>query len=279
MKKSIYALFLCFCVCLTLCGCGQPVSKQPFETNAFRLVRQTSGTGEIALAYVFPLNSIQLQAQGYTKKQIETYKFYLMTYVNALAQNNRAKQTEGASVCSAQYFTDVDGIGFVISFEDLNAQKKFFGVEDSQSSSAEQKSAGLFMKTTTMTTNFPFSKTSAGDFKMICLMAISSWANDQNLTEDQKKSAQQILDESVFVYDFSTQQTSLKSDLMYDDENFHHNVFVKTQAQLENDNQITFWTSIPNYPIWYASALVIVVLGMTVAFMWVKIKRKTREKA
>lgn len=247
-------------------------SNQFFETNAFRLIRQTSSDGKIGMAYVFPVNSAELSEQGYTQQQIETYKFYLTTYVNALAKNNSLKETEGTVVGGCQYFSDVDGLGFAITFKNLEAQKLFFGVtEDSQTSSNKQ-GTGLFIKKTTITTSFPFSKTSAGNFKMVCLMAISSWANDQNLSEHQTAEAKKILDNSVFIYDFSTQQSGLKSELMYDDGNFYHNIFVTKQENLENAS-ISFWTESPNYPVWYLSALIAVVVGMTIVFIIVKRNR------
>ncbi len=250
----------------------EAASSQCFETNAFRLIKQSNSDGKIGMAYVFPVNSAELSTQGYTQQQIETYKFYLTTYVNALAKNNSLKATEGTAVGACQYFSDVDGLGFVITFENLEAQKLFFGVtEDSQTSSNKQ-GTGLFIKKTTITTSFPISKTSAGNLKMICLMAISSWANDQNLSEQQTAAAKKILDNSVFIYDFCMQQSGLKSEMMYNDGNFYHNIFVTKQENLENAS-ISFWTETPNYPVWYLSALIVVILGMTVVFIIAKRNR------
>lgn len=275
MKKTIYALFLCLCVIfLSSCGRNIDVTTQVFETNAFRLVRQVNSEGNIGLAYVFPLNASELNGLGYSESQVLAFRFYLTSYVNALAQTNREKETEGAKVGSAQYFDDVDGIGFVIKFEDLAAQKRFFGVENSQQNSSNKNSSGFLLKKTKMITNFPFSKTSAGNLKMISLMAISSWANDQDLSEDQREKVKDIFDQSVFIYDFSSQQTSIKSELMYDDEGFHHNVFVKSQHELEENCEIEFWTISPNYPIWYGSALVGVLVAMLFSFYVFKKKNK-----
>lgn len=280
MKKAIYTLFLLLIsvFCLTSCGQASVVSAQIFETNAFRLVRQVSNDGKIGMEYVFPVNSSRLSELGYTATQIATYKFYLTTYVNALAQNNRAKATAGTKVESSQYFSDVDGIGFSIIFDDTEAQNLFFGVQDDGESSKENNynSSGFFIKKTEVKTTFPFSQNSAGDLKMLVLMAMSSWANDQSLSDSQKKEVQQILNDSVFIYDFGSTQTSLKSQLMYDDENFHHNVFIKSFDQLEGTPEIVFYTESPNYPVWYLSALVIVIADMTIAFFVVKNKKRRR---
>lgn len=279
MKKSICALFLCLC-CVFCCSCGQArnVSAQVFETNAFRLVRQVDNNEKISLSYVFPLNSFELKGLGFAEKQINAFKFYLTTYVNALAQNNRQKQTEGVSVGGCEYYDQFDGLGFKIVFENIDAQKKFFGIDETNSESGESEnktSSGLFIKTTKLKTNFPFSTKSAGDMKMVVLMAISSWASDQSLTQMQKKEVQNILNDSKFVYDFGSKQTSLKSEVMYDDQNFHHNVFIKTFEQLEKENKITFYTTMPNYPVWYLSALLVVILGMIFAFFYIKVKKKS----
>lgn len=262
---------------LTFTAQTEAASSQCFETNAFRLLRQTSAEGQIAMAYVFPVNSAELSEQGYTQQQIETYRFYLTTYVNALAKNNAMKATEGTTVGTCQYFSDVDGLGFVMTFEDAEAQNRFFGVSESGQSSSDKESSGFFVKKTTIKTSFPFSKTSAGNFKMVCLMAVSSWANDQNLSEQQTANAKKIFDDSLFIYDFATQQSGLKSELMYEDENLFHNVFIKKQEDLENAS-ISFWTEMPNYPIWYLTALIVVVVGMVVAFVVSKKKLKTRNK-
>ncbi len=274
MKKSVYTLFLCICICFCCCGCAtvQTSSEDIFQTNAFRLLRQTANSGQIGMAYIFPVNSKELSAQGYSEKQIETFKFYLTTYINALAKNNALKASEGVSVGNCQYYKDIDGIGFAITFENAEAQNKFFGVEEVQgSNSAKKQSSGFFIKKTTLKTNFPFSKKSAGDLKMICLMAMSSWASDQNLDEQQLEKVKQILEKSVFIYDFSTQQSGLRSEIVYEDENFYHNVFIKTFEQFENDNEIMFWTMTPNYPIWYIFALVFVLFLM---FLFLIILRK-----
>lgn len=253
-------------------------SADVFESNAFRLVRQVGSDGKIGLAYIFPVNSTKLSEKGYSEQQISVFKFYLSTYVNALAQTNKNKATNGTNVGTCQYFSDVDGLGFSIIFDDLSAQNLFFGVqENSSSGEVNKKTTGLFMRKTELTTSFPFSQNSAGDLKMIVLMAMSSWASDQNLSSEQKKSVQEILNESVFVYDFATTQTSLLSDVMYDDQNFHHNVFVKTFDQLESDNSITFYSTSPNYPIWYLSALLVVVFGMVIKLLFYKAKTKSKK--
>lgn len=246
------------------------------EKNAFRILRQSNSQGQIALSYVFPLNSQLLSAKGFSEDEIKTYRFYLITYVNALAQTNKEKECDGVEVGNCVYFEDVDGLGFSIKFENIEVQKKFFGVEndDSNQNKENRKVSGFFVKRMELKTTFPVSsKKSAGDIKMICTMAISSWCKDNNISNERKKIVTDLLNSSVFIYDFATTEGVLKSDIMYDDENFHHNVFVKTLEEIESDNQIVFYVTSVNRPIWYLTALVVVLLGMAIAFLWVKRKK------
>lgn len=281
MKKTIYTLFLLM-LFLSFGFASQTsysyasANNDVFEINAFRLVRQVSSDGRIGMAYIFPVNSAVLSEQGYNVSQIATFKFYLTSYVNTLAKNNKEKAVDGMQVSSAQYYSDVDGIGFSLVFDSLEVQSAFFGTSDSQedSSSSNQNSYGFFIKTTELKTVFPFSQNSAGDLKMVVLMAMSSWANDQNLTDQEKQNVQQILSDSVFIYDFGSTQTSLKSEIMYEDENFHHNVFIKTFDQLESSPEITFYTQQINYPVWYIFALSFVVVAMAVAYFVLKRRKK-----
>lgn len=283
MKKSIYTLFLLLVCLLSFGGCGQSSKVDNsliFETNAFRIVRQATNDGQIALSYIFPLNSSYLSSLGFEEDEIKTYRFYLTTYVNALAQSNREKETEGTTVGVCSYYTDVDGIGFSIQFENLEAQKKFFGVEDDEqsSSSSGRKTSGFFIKKLEMTTTFPVSSSkSAGDMKMICSMAISSWCNNSNISDIQKKEILKSLDEIVYIYDFATQEKELKSEIMYQDEYFYHNFFVKTLEDIEQDNKIVFWVTYANRPVWYSLAIVIVVVGMLISYFLLVKKRKKKD--
>lgn len=272
-------------VCLlSFGGCGQSSKVDNsliFETNAFRIVRQATNDGQIVLSYIFPLNSSYLASLGFEGDEIKTYRFYLTTYVNALAQSNREKETEGTTVGTCSYYTDVDGIGFSIQFENLETQKKFFGVEDDEQagSSSGRKTSGFFIKKLEMTTTFPVSSSkSAGDLKMICYMAISSWCNNSNISDIQKKEILKSLDETVYIYDFATQEKGLKSEFMYQDEYFYHNVFVKTLEDIEQDNKIVFWVTYANRPVWYAFALLLVLFGVGTSLAILRIKKGKRSK-
>lgn len=284
MKNKIYTLFLlCLCFCVGVIfsgGCSKNetlVAQIVTQPNAFRVIRQAENSGRIVLTYVFPVNSQRLENLGYNENEISVFKFCLTTYVNALAQANRQKQTEGSQVGGCAYFVDVDGIGFSIQFDNLDAQKKFFGVEDEETeNSSARKESGFFIKKVSLSTSFPLSSVqSAQSLQAIFSMAVSSWCEAEQFGEDERQAILSILDESVFIYDFASQSNVLKSDLMYQDETFSHNVFVKTLNDLEENNQITFWVSFANRPVWYGFALGFVGIGMLVAFL---VLRKRKQK-
>ena len=280
MKKTICALFFVF-ICLfstfgsfNIASAENDYQTNIFEKNAFRIVRRSDENDKILLSYIFPVNTKLLEEQKFTDNEIKTYKFYLTTYVNALAKSNKEKETEGASVGSCVYFTDVDGLGFTITFDDLEAQKRYFGVEDKEENDkSKNKTTGFFMKKMEIKTTFPISSTkSAGDLKLICVMAITSWCDDNNISSDRKSVALQNLNDSLFIYDFSTNENSLKSEVMYQSGEIMHNVFVKTLSDIESDNQIKFWIVVPNRPVWYLSALFCVLVGMAGVFVFYKKK-------
>lgn len=279
MKKTFYTLFLLIIFAASFClvGCANSASLADVcQPNAFRILRRAGVDEKIELSYVFPLNSTILKNAGAKADEIEAYKFYLTTYVNALAQNNQKKATAGSVVSNAQHFADVDGIGFTISFENLSAQKKFFGVqEDNQNSSSNIKTSGFFMLKQTLKSTFPISSArAAGDLKLVNIMAISSWSGDCGVQNDIKKAALDALQDAVFIYDFASAQSELKSEKNYQDAHGNHNFFVKTLQEIETDNSIEFYVLQPNRPIWYLAALFVVLVGVAMAFLILRAKKK-----
>lgn len=284
MKKTIYTLFLFLVLILNLPASNAFAEAQNVsQPNAFRLVRTSFSNGQIRLTYVFPLNSALLKKEGFSEEEIGVFRFYLTTYVQALAKSNAEKACDGASVENSKYFTDVDGVGFSIVFENLDAQKRFFGSEgNADAPQNKQKTSGFFVRKTTLKTTFPISsKKVAGDLKMICLMAVSSWATNNSLPQERKEAVISNYDKSVFIYDFASATGGLKSEVMYRDENFWHNVFVKTFDQIESDPMIVFWVTSVNTPVWYLAAIVVVSGGMISAFVVMKMldkKKKSSQK-
>lgn len=281
MKKTVYALFLLmicfFSFCMPAFGVSAEVVDH-MQENAFRIARKGYLDGKISLTYIFPLNSKLLKNEGFSQEEIDVYKFYLTTYVNALAKSNAENLCEGVTIENSKYFTDVDGIGFSILFENLDVQKRFFGTSSSESDSkSEQRKSGFFISKTELTTTFPVSSSkSAGDLKMICLMAVSSWANNNSLSKERSELASSNYQSSNFIYDFALQERGLKSKVMYQDENFYHNVFVKSLSDIESDNHITFWVTSINTPVWYIGAVIVVVLGMSASWGCYKFSQKRK---
>lgn len=280
MKKTFYTLFLLLVLLLNIpCGNAFAEGCNVFEPNAFRIVRKGYADGHISLTYIFPLNSAMLKKEGFSDEETQVFRFYLTTYVNALAKSNAEKACDGVSVENSAYFTDVDGIGFSIAFENLDAQKRFFGIGDEQSNSSNtQEKSGFFIRKTKISTSFPISTTkSAGDLKMICLMAVSSWATNNSLSQEKKNAVNSNYDNSIFIYDFAMQTRGLKSEVMYEDKNFCHNVFAKTLTEIEQSPTIEFWVTNVNTPVWYIGAIVVVCLGMAGSWGIFKVRQKKKK--
>ena len=245
------------------------------EKNAFRILRQTNLDGEIVLAYVFPLNSAKMQEIGFSNDEIKTYRFYLTTYVNALSQNSKKKNVDGVSVGNCLYFADIDGVGFAIKFDSPDAQNRFFGVDedDKNGNKSQTKISGFFIKKLTLKTNFPFSEKSASDVKQICAMAVESWCKDNVVDAEKKTKFLEVFDDSIFVYDFGSQNANLKSSTMYKSDGLFHNVFAKDINEIKENPEIEFYVKEVNKPIWYIFVLSFVLIGVIGALFCFKKKK------
>ncbi|MBP3431950.1 MAG: hypothetical protein J6K39_03765 [Clostridia bacterium] len=265
MKKHIYTLFLLVFVAIFCFGCGaEQADGENVETNAFRLCRTVSDSGEISMSYAFPVNSHVILESGLSEKDVKTYRFYLANYVNALAKQYKEKIVDGVKVSGCVYFEDVDGLGFTIEFESLDEQKRFFGVdsEDESGPTSSSKVSGFFVKKVEVEMDFPFSAKSAENMKSICQLAIQAWCQDGSIDASVEKGMLQALDNSLFVYDFATTDESLQAEKQYVAGDFVHSFFEKSLNEIEDGERISFWVTTPNTPLWYISALVFVGAGM-----------------
>lgn len=287
MKKSVYILFLItfLMISFSLNNLGFASAENQnlpsgnaviLEKNAFRILRQTNLDGEIVLVYVFPLNSAKMQEIGFSNDEIKTYRFYLTTYVNALSQNSKKKNVDGVNVGNCLYFADIDGVGFAIKFDSPDAQNRFFGggEDDKNENKAQTKISGFFIKKLTLKTNFPFSEKSASDVKQICAMAVESWCKDNVVDAEKKNKFLKVFDDSIFVYDFGSQNANLKSSTMYESDGLFHNVFAKDINEIKENPEIEFYVKEVNKPIWYIFALGFVLIGVFVALFYFKKKKK-----
>ncbi len=280
MKKSVCALFL-FIVLFCFVGCSSTApTADVFQTNAFRILKSNDSSGQIGLSYIFPLNSAIMKEKGFNEDELMIYRFYLSSYVNALAKVNRDKDVEGVEVGYCKYFSDVDGIGFSIVFKNLESQKQFFGVSDDESEEEKEnntESSGFFMKKITLKSNFPISEKSAQSLKDVCLLAVNSTCESIKVSEERRTLMKASFDESVFIYDFASMSNTLKSDQMYEVNGVKHNIFFKTLEELKTDNSIEFFVTGPNHAVWYASALILVCVSMVAYFVILKFATKNKK--
>lgn len=280
MKKSICTLFL-FIIMFCFFGCSQEVpTVDIFQSDAFRILKSTDSSGYIGLSYIFPLNSDLMKEKGFNEDERMLYRFYLSSYVNALAKVNRDKDVDGVDVGYCTYIADVDGIGFSISFKSLEKQKEFFGVGDDESQDTPEnktESSGFFMKKLSLKTNFPISENSAQSLKDICLLAVNSTCESANISAERKTIMESVFEKSIFIYDFASYSNTLKSDNMYEANGINHNIFFKSMEQLKNDSTIEFYVTGPNHAVWYGAALVLVCVCMAGIFIVCKIRSKKKK--
>ena len=199
-------------------------------------------------------------------------------YVNSLAKNNKQKAFDGVTVSGCNYYEDIDGIGFSVLFDSTDVQQRFFGAGNSEEKQSGQKkeTSGFFVKKTSIKTEFPISSTKvAGDLKMVSLLAISSWSRENGIDEEKKNLIVYRLSNSVFIYDFATPQNGLKSEKMYSENGFFHNVFIKSAQEIEGDNTIVFYVETVDRGLIYICLVFVVVLGVTTAYFITKRKKKS----
>lgn len=277
MKKVIYILFL---LLITL---QNPVefahaesSDNIFEKNAYRIVRKIDTEGKICLSYIFPLNS-EIVRENCTEKEYENYKLYLALYVNSLAKNNKQKAFDGVTVSGCNYYEDIDGIGFSVLFDSTDVQQRFFRAGNGEEKqSGQKKTSGFFVKKTSIKTEFPISSTKvAGDLKMVSLLAISSWSRENGIDEEKKNLLIDTLSKAIYIYDFATTQNSLKSEKMYSENGFFHNVFTKSAQEIEGDNTIVFYVETVDRGLIYICLVFVVALGVVTAYFITKRKKKS----
>lgn len=279
MKKFVYALFFAMLIFVfvpfqntTFAQC-----EDVFQKNAFRIVKSDDENGRQFLSYIFPVNS-QFFSDNFSAEEVAVYKFYLANYVGALAKTYSNKKLEKMTVSSCQYYSDIDGLGFSIMFENLQTQQQFFGNENNENEDKNTKNLiteGIFVKKTRFDTVFPIqTQKSAGDLKMICLLAISSWQKDCQIDENKKQMTVSEIDKANFIYDFSSSQNLLSSQNMYKTNNTIHNVFVKSFDEIESDNKIQFWICYVDKGMCYISAIIFVLFAMAISFVYLKIRKK-----
>ena len=276
MKKVIYILFLLLAIVYNpVKNVYAETGDDIFEKNAYRIVRKIDAEGRISLTYIFPLNS-EILMENFTEKQYENYKLYLALYVNSLAKNNEQKAVSGVNVSGCVYYEDVDGIGFSVMFDSSKAQQNFFGVSQNENGEQQKrKTSGLFIKKMSIEATFPVSSSKvAGDLKMVSILAISSWSRENDIELEKKNLLIDALSKAIYIYDFATTQNSLKSEKMYSENGFFHNVFTKTASEIEENNKIVFYVELVDRGLIYICLIVVVIIGMAIAFIIAKRKRK-----
>ncbi len=265
MKKSIFTLFFVFVV-FALCGCSQRdiLPQKLYEKNSVRLIREIDKAGQIKMTYAFGTNSENFKNLGLSENDIKVYKFYLASYINALSKQYKDKAKEGVAVSPCIYYSDIDALGFCITFKNSNAQSEFY-------ESTNQKRDGfklqkrLFINRHILKIDFPIqTKESADSFLFPTKFALQQTAQENSISQTIIDDCLRLLNDTIFIYDFSNEEVSLKSQTTYFDGEKTHNFFATNIDEIETP--IEFYYTSPNRAAWYFCALLVVLIGMIIAF-------------
>ena len=276
MKKSVYTLFLLFVFIFLFCQCE--TARAQYDASSFYITKRLSANGETKLSYAFPINS-NFMKQNFSNDEVMKYKFFLVTYIGALARKYKEKETDGVRVSEVTYFEDVDALGFSILFENNKKQKIFFENSENTINTDEKIiKKGIFLQKIIFEIDFPIKdKESAEDFQSICLLSIDAWAKECKISAEKKDKIVQKILKSVFVYDFSMENGVFKSKKMYKENGFTHNVFEKNLDDIERDEKITFYVQLINKANIYIAVTILTCLGVAAAIVIIKIKEKRQK--
>lgn len=276
MKKSVYALFLLLILLFSFAP-NEKCFAQGVEP-AFYIMKRVNKSGESKLTYVFPVNST-FMTQNFSNDEVLKYKFFLISYVGALAQKHKEKEIDGVKVGDVTYFEDVDGLGFSIFFSNSEKQGEFFGSSKDQKPVNERVTKkGIFLQKIVFEIEFPIKdKESAEGFQSVCLLAIDAWAKECEIPLAGTQKVVQNLQKFDFVYDFSTENGGYLSKKMYKENGFTHNVFSKSIEEIEKDNKIRIYVQGINKANVYLFVTILTCLGMALAMVIIKTKEKAKK--
>ena len=217
--------------------------------------------------------------QNFSNDEVMKYKFFLVTYIGALARKYKEKETDGVRVSEVTYIEDVDALGFSILFENNKKQKIFFENSENTINTDEKIiKKGIFLQKIIFEIDFPIKdKESAEDLQSICLLSIDAWAKECKISAEKKDKIVQKILKSVFVYDFSMENGVFKSKNMYKENGFTHNVFEKNLDDIERDEKITFYVQLINKANIYIAVTILTCLGVAAAIVIIKIKEKRQK--
>ena len=274
MKKSIFTLFFILLVVFS-CGCSQKISlpEKLYEKNSIRLIREIETDGQIKMTYTFGINTENFKSKGLSDNAQKVYKFYFASYINALTKQYKDKETKGVEVSSCIYFSDIDAFGFSINFKNQAVQSDFYKSQNDSSSGFILK-RHFFTNEYLLETDFPISsQATAQNFLAPTKLALQETAKECEISKDVLEKCKDCLNDTIFIYDFSSNSTQVKSHTTYFDGEKQHNFFAKTLNEI--GEPIEFYYITPNRPTWYICALAFVLIGVFTSLLVLK-RKKTR---
>lgn len=252
----------------------QKIANAEGEGNYIRLLRVINGQTN-SFIYLFPINTNEFKSVEIDGTMIEGFKYFLKARVDVLAKgySDQTDKIDGAEVSEVKYYESFDALGFTLSFENLSSYQEFFGGGSGEKNSEK---SGLFIVKTVYKTAFPFSSSVAKTFDLMFSVTLSQWAETFAVDVQKLQYLQQVFKNVSYVYEIISTQKGIYSENMTKSGNLHYNIFVKTAKELEEDNQIVFWTKKINYGWWYFTALSSVLIFTILTLFIAKHRKKEK---
>ena len=268
--KKILLLFFAFVFSLSFSSFD--VASAESSQNSFKLLKITNGT-TISFAYLFPVNSYAFE--NVDSVSYEGFKYYLKNTVSLLSDSyeEKAEGIDGISVTKPNYYSDYDSVGFILKFDCIEAFNEYFDVEDSEP--VVPKKTGVFVRKSTYNIAFPFSSSSATALINLMKNTVIMWGTTFNKDVSTIVS---LYDHSTFVYQLASTTKQARSENMSESGGLYYNTFERTFDELAADEPITIYYLEINRAFWYLTAIVLVVVAITIVLIWHKFSTKHKKQ-
>ena len=274
--KKVFLLFLLLLLpvsCLGVTSKEQCEAVQNIDTNSTQLVR-FSTNDTMTFIFLFPVNSEEFENVELSDVSLEGFKFYLKNYISLLQKEYQAKveDIENAEVSKVEYFIDRDALGFQLKFNTLEAYQEYFEIDGD--SNVDYKASGFFVKKYTYETAFPFSAASAASIKNLYNTCLNVWGSTFEIDIQKQAYLKDIFEDMTFTYQLISTSKTLRSENFESEGGLFYNTFTKSQAELEENPNISLYLFYISRGWWYLLALVVTLICVLVAFLILKKKRK-----
>ena len=152
------------------------------------------------------------------------------------------------------------------------AYQEYFEIDGD--SNVDYKASGFFVKKYTYETAFPFSASSAASIKNLYNTCLNVWGTTFEIDIQKQTYLKDIFDDMTFTYQLISISKTLRSENFESEGGLFYNTFTKSQAELEENPNISLYLFYISRGWWYLLALVVTLICVLVAFLILKKKHK-----